>query len=169
MVLQQCLPGKVVPHHCQLLSDKEQGDGECGPYLLIKQLKTLALWVTLRKSYPWVGKSLTGKGVNNVRFPCSSWVVSWLQDVLCYRDCGILASALVSTQGLNNLTLQGSFNSLPSLCHSGHWSRHFQFCFVLFFYPHLHKLRLAEGEGSLMWGLKIPLKNWSIFKGDLRA
>lgn len=54
MVLQQCLPGKVVPHHCQLPSDKERGDGECGPYLLIKQLKTLAVWVTRRKSYLWV-------------------------------------------------------------------------------------------------------------------
>lgn len=40
-----------MPHHCQLLSDEERGDGECGPYLLIKQLKTLALQVTQRKNY----------------------------------------------------------------------------------------------------------------------
>lgn len=46
MALQQCQPGKVMPHHCQLLSDKEKGDGECGHYLLIKQLKTFALQVT---------------------------------------------------------------------------------------------------------------------------
>lgn len=50
----QCLPGKVVPHHCQLLSEKERRDGECGPYSLIIQLKTLALPVTQRKSYLWI-------------------------------------------------------------------------------------------------------------------
>lgn len=72
MVLQQCLPGKVVPHHCQLLSDRKRGDGECGPYLLIKRLKTLAFEWPKENSYQWVSafilQLLSAKGVSSVWF-----------------------------------------------------------------------------------------------------
>lgn len=46
----QCLPGKVVPHHCQLLSEKERGGWRMWTLLII-QLKTFALSVKQRKSY----------------------------------------------------------------------------------------------------------------------
>lgn len=154
MVLQQCLPGKVVPHHRQFLSDKERGDGGCGPYLLIKQLKTLALRVTQRNSYLWVLNCLScilsAKGLKvfkGFHTTVHDKIVRYRISFDVQRDWELLHEHW-STQGLNNLTLQGSFYSIHSLSHRPQWQAFSVFFFLpLCFYHHLHKLRLEESAG----------------------
>lgn len=155
MALQQCLPGKVVPHHCQLLSNRQKWDGESRSYLLIKQLKTLALRVTQRNNYLWVCMLFTAKlSVKMLKLSDYVHLQTWSLSISAWVQVKIILTSAVG-QGLNNLTLKGSFHWVCSLTLSlvtvtGIFSFLFPPLFF-FFYFHLHKLRLTVGGGQ-KWG-----------------
>jgi len=145
VVWQQCLPGKGTPRHCQRLLDEGGGEcvwgggGWCRPSSLIKQLKTLALQVTWRH-YGWVSAfllilvwvvscQLTVLLILLLIIIYYYWAYYWWDCIISGGTVRYRTSLVVwsrndgehlhqhsrRTQGLNNLTPQGSSFSILSL------------------------------------------------------
>lgn len=106
MVLQECLPGKVVPHLCQLLSDKERSNTECGPYFLIKQLKTLTLTPSDPKKDLSVSLNFSAANVMyGFYLLLSITTLRHAGEVLWYNLCRLMNKILETLTSTLNITL----------------------------------------------------------------